>query len=98
MLVSGNKLALHFGCARQHIDQLLQQGVIERRSGRAVRSGREPPEVPDASALEHKRSPRTEADAAHAKAKTELLQIRIMEKQRQLVPLHSDYDSLEVSG
>jgi hypothetical protein len=34
---------------------------------------------------EHKRSPRTEADAAHAKAKTELLQIRIMEKQRTLV-------------
>jgi len=31
-LVSGNKLALHFGCARQHIDQLAQQGVIERRA------------------------------------------------------------------
>lgn len=29
VLVSGNKLALHFGCVRQHIDQLTQQGVIE---------------------------------------------------------------------
>jgi hypothetical protein len=35
---------------------------------------------------EHRRSPRTEADAAHAKAKTELLQIRMIEeKKRTLV-------------
>jgi hypothetical protein len=34
---------------------------------------------------ERRQSPRTEADAAHAKTKTELLQIRIMEKQRALV-------------
>jgi hypothetical protein len=34
---------------------------------------------------ERQQSPRSEADAAHAKAKTELLQIRIMEKQRKLV-------------
>ena len=34
---------------------------------------------------ERQQSPRTEADAAHAKAKTELLQIRIEEKKRTLV-------------
>jgi len=34
---------------------------------------------------EHKRSPRTEADADHLKAKTELLQIKIEEKKRALL-------------
>ena len=40
-----------------------------------------------------RQSARTEADAAHAKAKTELLQIRIMEKRRELVR-QSDVDEL----
>ena len=31
-LVSGNKLAVHFGCSRQNVDQLTAQGVIERRT------------------------------------------------------------------
>jgi hypothetical protein len=30
VLVSGNRLAVHFGVVRQHIDQPAQQGVIER--------------------------------------------------------------------
>ncbi len=34
VLVTGVKLATHFGVVRQHIDQLTQQGVIERRSPR----------------------------------------------------------------
>ena len=34
---------------------------------------------------EHQRSPRTEADAAHVAVKTEMLQLRLMEKQRKLV-------------
>jgi len=32
VLVSGNKLAGHFGCSRQNVDQLTAQGVIERRA------------------------------------------------------------------
>jgi hypothetical protein len=35
---------------------------------------------------ERRRSPRTEADAAHVAAKTEMLQLRLMEKKRELVP------------
>jgi hypothetical protein len=34
---------------------------------------------------ERQQSPRTEADAAHARAKTEMLQLRLMEKRRELV-------------
>ncbi|MBR0776594.1 hypothetical protein JQ625_17290 [Bradyrhizobium diazoefficiens] len=42
---------------------------------------------------ERRQSPRSEADAEHAKAKTELLQIKMMEKQRKLV-LREDVDAL----
>jgi hypothetical protein len=42
---------------------------------------------------EHRRSPRAAADAKHAEAKTELLQIRIEEKKRSLVR-RSDVDEL----
>jgi hypothetical protein len=33
---------------------------------------------------EHRRSPRAEADAAHIAVKTEMLQLRLMQKRRQL--------------
>jgi hypothetical protein len=39
------------------------------------------------------RSPRVEADAAHAKAKTEMLQLRLMEKRKELVR-QADVDAL----
>ena len=42
---------------------------------------------------ERQQSPRAEADAEHAKAKTELLQIRIEEKKRNLVR-RADADAL----
>ena len=31
VLVSGSRLAAHFGCTRQNVDLLTRQGVIERR-------------------------------------------------------------------
>jgi hypothetical protein len=34
---------------------------------------------------EHRRSPRAEADADHVKVKTEMLQLRLMERRRELV-------------
>jgi len=42
---------------------------------------------------EHRRSPRAEADADHVKVKTEMLQLRLMEKKRELVR-QSDVDEL----
>ena len=32
VLVSGYELGRHFGCSRQNVDLLAQQGVIERRA------------------------------------------------------------------
>ena len=85
VLVSGNKLAVHFGCSRQNVDQLTAQGVIERRADGLFDQ--------DVSRLkylahlraEHRRSPRAAADADLASAKAALLRIRIEEKQRTLV-------------
>src|SRR5712671_1063619 len=42
---------------------------------------------------EHRRSPRTQADADHVKVKTEMLQLRLMEKKRELVR-RADVDAL----
>ena len=42
---------------------------------------------------ERRQSPRSEADADHAKAKAALLRLRIAEKQRELVP-RADFDAV----
>jgi hypothetical protein len=85
VLVSGNKLAVHFGVVRQRIDQLTAQGVIERRSDGLFDQDQSRLKYFDHLRSEHRRSPRAAADAEFAKAKTELLQIRIEEKKRTLV-------------
>jgi hypothetical protein len=81
--VSASALALHLDCSRSYIGKLEAKGVIQRQGdGFPLDQSR----VAYLRYLrrEHRRSPRTEADAAHAKAKTELLQIRIEEKKRTL--------------
>jgi hypothetical protein len=93
VLVSGYELARHFGCSRQNVDLLAQQGVIERRS-----DGKFDQDVSRLKYLthlraEHRRSPRAQADADYVKVKTEMLQTRLMEKRRELV-LQSDVDEL----
>jgi phage terminase Nu1 subunit (DNA packaging protein) len=87
-------LAVHFECVRQHIDQLAAQGVIERRAVDGLFDM-------DQSRLrylthlrsEHRRSPRTAADAEHVKVKTEILQLKLAENRRDLVR-QSDVDAL----
>jgi hypothetical protein len=83
-------LAQH--CTRTYIGKLEAEGVIQRYGdGFPLDQSR----VAYLRFLrrERRQSPRSEADAAHAKAKTELLQIRIMEKHRELVR-QSDVDEL----
>ena len=85
VLISGNRLAMHFGISRQHVERLAAQGVVERRADGLFDQ--------DASRLkylthlrsENRRSPRTQADTDHVKVKTEMLQMRLMEKRRELV-------------
>jgi hypothetical protein len=82
--VSASALALHLDCSRTYIGKLEAEGVIQRQG--------------DGFPLDHSRvaylrhlrrerqqSPRSEADADHVKVKTEMLQLRLMEKRRELV-------------
>ena len=76
VLVSGYELARHFGCSRQNVDLLAQQGVIERRS-----DGKFDQDVSRLKYLthlrgEHRRSPRAAADAELASAKAALLRTK----------------------
>ena len=82
--VSASALALHLDCSRTYIGKLEAEGVIQRQGdGFPLDQSR----VGYLRYLRRERqaSPRTEADAAHIAAKTEMLQLRLMEKRRELV-------------
>jgi hypothetical protein len=82
--VSASVLAQHLDCSRTYIGKLEAEGVIQRQGdGFLLDEGR----VAYLRYLrrERRQSPRTEADAAHVVVKTEMLQLRLMEKKRELV-------------
>jgi len=80
--VSISALALYLDCSRTYIGKLEAEGVIQRQGdGFALDRSR----VANLRYLRRERPPVVAHDAAHAKAKTDLLQIRIMEKHRILV-------------
>jgi hypothetical protein len=82
--VNVSALARHLDCSRTYIGALEGEGVIQRQGdGFPLDQSR----VAYLRYLrrEHRRSPRVEADADHIKAKTEMLQLRLMEKKRELV-------------
>jgi len=90
--VSASALALHLDCSRTYIGKLEAEGVIQRQGdGYPLDQSR----VAYLRYLrrERQQSPRTEADAAHLAAKTEMLQLRLMEKRRELVR-RDDADAL----
>ena len=82
-IVTANSLATHLGCTRQNIARLTAEAVIEQRS-----DGHYDQTASRLRYIEHLRTPRSsraEADAAHVKVKTEMLQLRMMKRQRKLV-------------
>jgi hypothetical protein len=83
--VSASALALHLDCSRTFIGKLEAEGVIQQQGDDGFPLDQSRVAYLRYLRRERRQSPRTEADAAHAKAKTELLQIRITEKQRALV-------------
>ena len=90
--LSASALALHLDCSRAYIGKLEADGVIQRQGdGFPLDQSR----VAYLRYLrrEHRRSPRAEADADHVKVKTEMLQLRLMEKRRELVR-RGDVDAL----
>ena len=89
-IVSASALALHLDCSRTYIGKLEAEGVNQRQcDGFPLDQSR----VAYLRYLrrERRQSPRSEADADHVK--TEMLQLRLMEKKRELVP-RADVDEL----
>lgn len=90
--VSTSALARHLDCSRTYIGKLEAEGVIQRQGdGFPLDQSR----VAYLRYLrrERRQSPRSEADADHVKVKTEMLQLRLMEKKRELVR-RADVDAL----
>ena len=90
--VSAQALARHLDCSRAYIGKLEAEGVIQRQGdGFPLDQSR----VTYLRYLrrERRQSPRSEADADHVKVKTEMLQLRLMEKKRELVR-RADVDEL----
>jgi hypothetical protein len=90
--VSASALALHLDCSRTYIGKLEAEGVIQRQGdGFPLDQSR----VAYLRYLrrERQQSPRSEADADHVKVKTEMLQLRLMGKRRELVR-RADVDEL----
>ena len=92
--VSASALALHLDCSRTYIGKLEAEGVIKRQG--------------DGFALDHSRvaylrylrrerqhSPRSEAHVDFQRAKSELIRLRIAEKQRELIPLEQATADME---
>jgi hypothetical protein len=82
--VSASALALHLDCSRAYIGKLEAEGVVERQ-GDGFPLDRSRVAYLRYLRRERRQSPRAEADAAHSAAKTEMLQLRLMEKRRELV-------------
>ncbi len=84
-VVTPNSLATHLGMTRQNVARLTAEAVIEQRSDGCYDQTASRLKYIKHLREQHRRSPRVEADAKHAEAKTEMLQLRMMEKRRELV-------------
>src|SRR6185436_16853849 len=80
--VSASAMALHLDCSRTYIGKLEAEGVIQRQGdGFPLDQSRVAYPTLAARAAANSRS---EADADHVKVKTEMLQLRLMEKRWEL--------------
>jgi hypothetical protein len=82
--VSASTLAQHLDYSRTYIARLEADGVIQRQ-GDSFPLDQSRVAYLRYLRREHRHSPRTQADAAHVAVKTEMLQLRLMEKRRELV-------------
>jgi hypothetical protein len=88
--VSASALALHLDCSRTYIIKLEAEGVIQRQ-GDGFPFDQSRVAYLRYLRRERRQSPRSEADADHVKVKTEMLQLQLMEKKRELMR-RADFD------
>ena len=98
-VVTPNSLATHLGCTRQNIARLTAEAVLVQRSDgnydqtasrlRYIKRLRE----------NHRHTARSKADAEHIAVKTQMLQLRLMERQKELMPV-ADHEAFidEIAG
>ena len=84
--ISASALAQHLDCSRTYIGKLEAEGVIQQQGGGF------PLDQSRVAYLrylrrERRQSPRSEAEADFQRAKSELIRLRIAEKERHLIPL-----------
>lgn len=91
--VSASALAQHLDCSRAYIGKLESEGVFQRQGGDGYPLDQCRVAYLRYLRRERRQTPRSEAHAEHVKVKTELLQLRLMEKRRELVH-QADVDEL----
>jgi hypothetical protein len=92
-VVTANGLATHLGMTRQNVARLTAEAVIEQRhDGRYDQTASRLRYIKHLRA-EHRQSARSQADAEHVAAKTEMLKLRLLEKRRDLVP-REEFDGM----
>jgi hypothetical protein len=96
-VVTANSLATHLGMTRQNVARLTAEAVIEQRSDGYYDQTASRLRYIKHLRAEHRRSPRSEADAEYTAAKAALLRIRIAE-QKSLIPLEAISTTDEVIG
>ena len=77
-VVTANSLATHLGCTRQNIARLTAEAIIEQRSDGHYDQSASRLKYIKHLRSEHRRSPRTQADADHVRVKTEMLHLRAL--------------------
>ncbi|HEY5126627.1 MAG TPA: hypothetical protein VIJ35_04910, partial [Bradyrhizobium sp.] len=85
-VVSASALAVHLDCSRAYLHKLEADGVIQRQGDGFPLDQRR---IAYLRYLrrERKQSPRSEADAAFAAAKTRLVMLRVQERERTMIPM-----------
>jgi hypothetical protein len=85
-IVSATAMAEHLSLDRAYLGRLQSMGVVEKRS-----DGRYDLAATRRAYILHlreerKRSPRTEADVSYQTARADLIRLRVLERQKQLIP------------
>jgi hypothetical protein len=96
---SAVKMAHHLCFERAYLAQLVSQGVLKQRpDGRFDLDANRRAYI-EFLRTERKRSPKSEADSAFTQAKAELIQIRIMERKKELMLTSECYEMIgEIHG
>jgi hypothetical protein len=85
-VVTPNSLATHLGMSRQNVARLTAEAIIEQRSDGNYDQTASRLKYIKHLREHHRHTPRSAADVSHIGAKTEMLQLKLAERRRELMP------------